>query len=60
MVTPQGTFTVRCETCAYRSEWPTRERAVADTLKHRGANLGHMPRVHNPVGQDAKSVHHES
>ena len=35
------------ESCPYRSEWPTREEAVADALKHRGANLAHVPRVQN-------------
>ena len=46
MMTPA--FTVRCETCPYRSELPTREQAVADALKHRGPNLGHVVKVENP------------
>ena len=42
---------VRCETCGDRCEWPSRREAVDDALKHRGANLGHVPRVQDPAAQ---------
>src|SRR5262245_3284832 len=48
MGTARETFTVRCETSTYRSTQATRERAVADALKHLGPNIDHAVKVDNP------------
>ena len=42
------TFLVLCDTCAYRSEQPTREAALDAALRHRGGqNMGHGVRIEN-------------
>ena len=42
-------FMVICDTCAYRSEQPTRDPALDAALRHRGgANMGHRARIENP------------
>ena len=45
---PHAEFKVRCETCFYRSRWPTPEQATADALRHRATNGGHTPKIRYP------------
>ena len=45
----QPAFLVICDTCAYRSEQPTREAALDAALRHRGGrNMGHRVRIKDP------------
>lgn len=46
---PLGEFKVRCETCFYRSRWPTPDKAAFDALRHRALNTGHTTKLVYPT-----------